>query len=298
MIKFLVMDVDGSLTDGKLYIGPEGEAMKAFSVKDGYAINFILKPVGIVPVIITARSSKIVQNRCDELGIKEVHQGTLDKLATLKEIVGEENIGKCAYFGDDIIDLKCMLPIQKAGGLVGCPENAVQEVKAIADYICNNKSGEGALREFAEWVVSPRINYCEIEKRVHFALEYLKEQKQIVFDEQKHIVDDNFYYFTQSYIIKCAREYQFESHKKYVEIQIIVKGTETIDLADISRLTLIKKYQTDKDVMFWSIPEKMAHVTLREGDSIILYPENAHRERIAQECQKEIVKIIGKVKII
>ena len=79
MIKYLIMDVDGTLTDGKIYMGPNGEAMKAFSVKDGYAINFILKPAGIVPIIITARTSQIVKLRCDELGIEKVYQGNLNK---------------------------------------------------------------------------------------------------------------------------------------------------------------------------------------------------------------------------
>ena len=88
MIKYLILDVDGTLTYGKIYMGPNGEAMKAFSIKDGYVSNFILKPVGIVPVIITARNSSIVQHRCDELGITEVYQGKMDKLAALKEIVG------------------------------------------------------------------------------------------------------------------------------------------------------------------------------------------------------------------
>ena len=106
MVKYLIMDIDGTLTDGKIYMGPGGEAMKAFSVKDGYVINFILKPAGIVPIVITARKSQIVQNRCDELGIKEVYQGKLDKITMLKEIVGEENLGQCAYFGDDILDLE------------------------------------------------------------------------------------------------------------------------------------------------------------------------------------------------
>lgn len=116
MIKYLVMDVDGTLTDGKIYMGPSGEAMKAFSVKDGYAINYILKPNNIVSIIITARTSDIVMRRCEELGITEVHQGKHDKLSALIEIVGKENLGSCAYFGDDVLDQKCMLPIKEEGG--------------------------------------------------------------------------------------------------------------------------------------------------------------------------------------
>ena len=65
MIKYLVLDVDGTLTDGKIYMGPTGETMKAFSVKDGYVFNYILKPLGITPIVVTARKSSIVQQRCE-----------------------------------------------------------------------------------------------------------------------------------------------------------------------------------------------------------------------------------------
>lgn len=170
MIKYLILDVDGTLTDGKIYMGPNGEAMKAFSIKDGYVINFILKPVGIIPVVIIARNSSIVQHRCDEVGINEVYQGKMDKLTALKEIVGEDNIGSCAYFGDDILDLKCMIPIQEAGGIVGCPSDAVREIRAISDYVCLSKAGEGALREFSEWLISLKRDEDVIKSRVENAI--------------------------------------------------------------------------------------------------------------------------------
>lgn len=87
-------------------MGFNGEIIKAFSIKDGYIFNYILKSYDIVPVILTARKNAVVQNCCDELGIKESYQGKLNKLATLIEIVDESNFNSCAYFGDDIIDLK------------------------------------------------------------------------------------------------------------------------------------------------------------------------------------------------
>ena len=76
MIKFLVMDVDGTLTDGKIYMGSNGEVMKAFNIKDGCGIAMVLPKYGITPVIITARESKILENRCKELNITELHQGS------------------------------------------------------------------------------------------------------------------------------------------------------------------------------------------------------------------------------
>ena len=88
-IKLLVMDVDGTLTDGKIYMGAEGEMMKAFDVKDGYGIAHILPRLGITPVIITGRRSGIVERRCAELGITELYQGVRDKLEKLRELLHE-----------------------------------------------------------------------------------------------------------------------------------------------------------------------------------------------------------------
>lgn len=298
MIKYLIMDVDGTLTDGKIYMGPNGETMKSFSVKDGMVINCILKPMNIVPVIITARNSSIVQNRCDELGIKEVYQGKLNKLITLKEIVGEDSLGVCAYFGDDILDLKCMHPIKEAGGIVACPADAVKEVKAVADYVCINKAGEGALREFAEWLVSDRSNDNEIKDRIESAVKYLKKLKVSEADVGKRVdVNDNFYYSVQSYDTRPTEECKLESHRKYIDIQVMISGEESMDIADISRLTLKEEYNEEKDVMFWNIPTRMSKTTLLSGDCIVLYPETAHRGAQNIEETKHVLKIVGKVNI-
>lgn len=87
MIKYLVMDVDGTLTDGKIYIGNEGEIFKAFDVKDGYAIHYILPKYGITPVIITGRNSAIMEKRCAEIGIELLFQGVSDKIAVLRDVI-------------------------------------------------------------------------------------------------------------------------------------------------------------------------------------------------------------------
>lgn len=151
MIKYLVMDVDGTLTDGKIYMGNDGEMMKAFSIKDGCGIHDILIPAGITPVIITGRKSIIVENRCAEIGIKEVYQGISNKFQKLHSIV--EDLSTVAYIGDDINDLSVIKTIKEAGGKIGCPADAVQKVKEQADYISTRKGGEGAVREFIEWIV-------------------------------------------------------------------------------------------------------------------------------------------------
>lgn len=151
MIKYLVMDVDGTLTDGKIYMGNDGEVMKAFNIKDGCGIHDILIPAGITPVIITGRSSKILENRCKELGITNLHQGIRNKVEKLLTITTD--LSTVAYIGDDINDLSCMEPIKEAGGLVGCPADAVQKVKNIADFISTRNGGNGAVREFIEWLL-------------------------------------------------------------------------------------------------------------------------------------------------
>lgn len=151
-IKYLVMDVDGTLTDGKIYMGNEGEVMKAFSIKDGCGIRDIAALSGIVPVIITGRASKITENRCKELGIVNLYQGIGNKLKKLDEFLGEEPYSLVAYIGDDINDLPCMIPIKEAGGIVGCPADADKRVIGISDFVSNKSGGDGAVREFIEWL--------------------------------------------------------------------------------------------------------------------------------------------------
>ena len=150
MIKYLIMDVDGTLTDGKIYMGNDGEMMKAFNIKDGCGIHDILIPAGITPVIITGRSSKILENRCKELGITNLHQGIRNKIEKLLTITTD--LSTVAYIGDDINDLSCMEPIKEAGGLVGCPADAVQKVIDLADFVSKRNGGNGAVREFIEWI--------------------------------------------------------------------------------------------------------------------------------------------------
>ena len=151
MIKYLVMDVDGTLTDGKIYMGNDGEVMKAFSIKDGCGIHDILIPAGITPVIITGRTSKIVENRCGEIGIQEIYQGISNKIEKLLSIT--DDLSSVAYIGDDINDLSCMKPVKKAGGKIGCPADAVMKVKDLADFVSTKNGGDGAVREFIEWLV-------------------------------------------------------------------------------------------------------------------------------------------------
>lgn len=152
-IKLLFLDVDGTLTDGKIYMGQNGEMMKAFDIKDGCGLHDIAIPNGITPVICTGRKSDIVLNRCKELGIDHVYQGVSNKKEKIIEVVHGVLPEQLAYMGDDINDLECMKMIKEAGGLIGCPSDAVQKVKDIADFIAPNEGGHGAVRDFIEWIV-------------------------------------------------------------------------------------------------------------------------------------------------
>ena len=158
--EYLAMDVDGTLTDGKIYMSAKGELLKAFDIKDGYGIHDLLPGAGIVPVIITGRESQITANRCRELGIQHLYQGCADKKAKLAELAGELGLEadengvykNIAYIGDDLNDLPCM----QICGLTGCPADAAEEVKRTAAFVSSKNGGSGAVREFIEWILSGR----------------------------------------------------------------------------------------------------------------------------------------------
>lgn len=150
-IKLFVMDVDGTMTDGRIYMGNNGEMFKAFDIKDGYGIHEILPAYGIDAAIMTGRTSSIVQNRARELEIKYVLQNIKNKGEELIKLADRVHcsVEEIAYIGDDIIDIDAM----NLCGLKGCPSDAADEVKTVCDYISDKKGGEGAVRDFIEWIV-------------------------------------------------------------------------------------------------------------------------------------------------
>ena len=158
MIRFLVMDVDGTLTDGKIYMSDQGELFKAFHIRDGCGIHDILIPAGIIPIIITGRQSEMLRRRCEELGIQKLYQGVTDKCSKLDQILTSSRAlySEVAYIGDDINDLACMTIVKERGGVVGSPADAVKQVLAIADFVSDKNGGEGAVREFIEWLMKNR----------------------------------------------------------------------------------------------------------------------------------------------
>ena len=150
MIKMLVMDVDGTLTDGNLYYGNGGEIVKKFNVKDGYGIK-LLTHSGVIPVILSARNSSIVRVRFEELGVSEIHLGIEDKYSKLKGLVTRYNIklSEVAYVGDDENDLLSMRNV----GFPFAIKNSIKEIKLVSLFISELSGGNGAVRDIIDYIL-------------------------------------------------------------------------------------------------------------------------------------------------
>lgn len=164
-VRLVAFDVDGTLTDGRLYIGPAGEAMKAFCSRDGFGLT-LLREAGIRLAIVTGRHSTIVDIRAAELRFHEVRQHVADKAATLREVCAAHSIPleACAFVGDDWPDLAAM----RIAGLAGTVIDAPQAVRERAHWVSSLRAGHGAVREFAEFVLHAQGRLEEaLARRLH-----------------------------------------------------------------------------------------------------------------------------------
>lgn len=152
-IKLAAFDVDGVMTDGSLTFDEDGREYKTFNAKDGQGI-VNLNNAGIITAIITARDNGTVYHRAKNLKIQELHQGSKNKIATLQEIMNKYNLtfDEISYMGDDLPDI-CIL--EKAG-IAACPNDAVEEVKQIANFIADKNGGRGAVRELCDFILKNR----------------------------------------------------------------------------------------------------------------------------------------------
>jgi 3-deoxy-D-manno-octulosonate 8-phosphate phosphatase (KDO 8-P phosphatase) len=153
-IKLILLDVDGTLTDGQLIFGPGGETFKSFNVKDGLGIYLIQKegiPIGLV----SGRWSKVVEDRAKELGISHVWQSVKDKLGLFKEILKEFRLESedVAFMGDDLNDL----PLLREAGFSAATGDATLEVREAVDYVTKRDGGKGAVREFIDLIREKRV---------------------------------------------------------------------------------------------------------------------------------------------
>jgi 3-deoxy-D-manno-octulosonate 8-phosphate phosphatase (KDO 8-P phosphatase) len=152
-IKLLLLDVDGVMTDGGIYISNSGDECKKFNVQDGYGI-FKLQRADIQVGIITGRLSNIVARRAEELGITEVYQNLDNKLEVYESIKKKLNLSdvNIAYIGDDEFDL----PVLERVSFSAAPQDAVAMVKKRVHYVCARCGGNGAVREVIDLILHHR----------------------------------------------------------------------------------------------------------------------------------------------
>ncbi|NPA59183.1 MAG: HAD hydrolase family protein [Epsilonproteobacteria bacterium] len=150
MIKLIVLDVDGCLSDGKLIYSADAIESKNFNVKDGLGITTWIK-MGNHVAIITGRDSKIVKKRADELGIQYLYQGIKDKDRVLKELVESLNLDFCnvGAIGDDLNDYNMLQLV----GRSFTPKNGVKEIQKIVDNVLSYDGGDGAVRQMIDTLV-------------------------------------------------------------------------------------------------------------------------------------------------
>ena len=158
-IKLIIFDVDGTLTDGGIYIGESGELFKAFNCRDGFGITAAHK-VGLKTAILTGRNSLCTTNRAKELGISAVKQGHQDKRNAYRELKAEFNLSdeEIAYVGDDIIDLPVFVQV----GFRAAVGDADFEVKNRAHFIAEKFGGNGAAREVIEFILKAQGKWSEL----------------------------------------------------------------------------------------------------------------------------------------
>ena len=146
----MLLDVDGIMTDGKIFIDGQGNEFKAFHIHDGHGI-YLLKSASIEVGIISGRTAKAVEYRARELDIKEVHQDARDKIRVYETIRAKYHLAddQVAFMGDDLIDL----PLLQRVGFSATAIDAVKTVKDAVDMITEKKGGEGAVREVIDFIL-------------------------------------------------------------------------------------------------------------------------------------------------
>lgn len=149
-VKLLLLDVDGVLTDGRLYLSEDGTETKCFHVHDGQGL-VLLQDIGVQVAVISARTSKATQERLQALGIEEIILGCDDKYAEAKALIRRLGFrwNEVVCIGDDIADV----PLIEAAGLGVAVADARTEVRQAADWITPNPGGMGAVRDICDWIL-------------------------------------------------------------------------------------------------------------------------------------------------
>jgi 3-deoxy-D-manno-octulosonate 8-phosphate phosphatase (KDO 8-P phosphatase) len=158
-LKLLILDVDGVLTDGKLFFDNQGNEYKSFHARDGHGIK-LLRQTGVEVAVISGRKSNSVALRMKSLGIEHVYQGHEDKRAAFNEIIGKVGITpeQAAHVGDDLLDL----PIMIRAGLAIAVADANFAVKQRADWCTTLPGGQGAVREVCDFIMQAQGRFDEV----------------------------------------------------------------------------------------------------------------------------------------
>jgi 3-deoxy-D-manno-octulosonate 8-phosphate phosphatase (KDO 8-P phosphatase) len=161
-VKVLILDVDGVLTDGGIIIDDEGREIKRFDVRDGHGLKMLMR-YNIEVIILTGRTSKAVEHRASDLGIKEVYQGAKNKLEVFEEILRKRHINgaNTAFIGDDVVDV----PVLRRVGFSATVADAAEDVKKVVDYVLKKPGGRGAVREICEIILKAKGNWLEMAAR-------------------------------------------------------------------------------------------------------------------------------------
>jgi 3-deoxy-D-manno-octulosonate 8-phosphate phosphatase (KDO 8-P phosphatase) len=149
-VRLMIFDVDGVLTDGRLWYGPAGEELKAFHSFDGHGMK-MLAAAGIACAVLSGRRSGAVAARCGELGIEHVLQGIDDKLSAFERLHSALALAAqdCGFMGDELVDL----PVLERCGFACAPPEAREPVRACAHYVASTPAGYGAAREVCEFIL-------------------------------------------------------------------------------------------------------------------------------------------------
>ncbi len=161
-IRYLLLDVDGVLTDGAVYVNDYGVQHLGFCVYDGQGIR-LLQQAGVGVGWISGRASQATRHRAQELGVEAIHQGIADKLAVYERILLTHGLrdAEVAYVGDDLPDL----PVLKRVGLSAAPSNAVASIRAAVDWVTSHAGGRGAVREVIDLLLSTRSRPSGLPRR-------------------------------------------------------------------------------------------------------------------------------------
>ena len=157
-IRLIAFDVDGSLTDGTIYMNAEGESVKGFSARDGLGLSLASR-MGYIVGVITGRTSPIVMRRTEDLHLQFCQMKVSDKVSVMEDLLERFNVSwdEVAYFGDDWNDLALM----KRAAVSGSPSDATDENKAVADFVSPHTAGYGAARDFIMEILKREGRYEE-----------------------------------------------------------------------------------------------------------------------------------------